>query len=171
MTVVTLEMTDPRDIRPAPTPLGATLTRVLDDVASASRRMYRDVGAAWHWVDRADWPAASWQTWADRPELHHLRARQADEPVGYVEIEQQPDGVAEIAYFGLLPGYPGRGLGGWLLTAALEYAWTLPGTRRVWVHTCDLDGPGALPNYLARGLREVGRAVEWRLVAGDTVPT
>jgi hypothetical protein len=24
--------------------------------------------------------------------------------------------------------------------------------RRVWVHTCTLDGPAALDNYLARGL-------------------
>jgi hypothetical protein len=27
------------------------------------------------------------------------------------------------------------------------------GARRVWVHTCSLDHPGALANYLARGFR------------------
>jgi len=25
------------------------------------------------------------------------------------------------------------------------------GATRVWLHTCTLDGPAALPNYLARG--------------------
>jgi hypothetical protein len=29
-------------------------------------------------------------------------------------------------------------------------AWTL-GPKRVWLHTCTLDHPNALPNYLARG--------------------
>ena len=57
----------------------------------------------------------------------------------------------EIAYFGLLPQFIGKGLGGWLLTRAIERGWEL-GASRVWVHTCSLDGPGALSNYQARGL-------------------
>ena len=61
------------------------------------------------------------------------------------------DGGIEIAIFGLAPQFIGRGLGGALLTHALEEAW---GSRpqRVWLHTCTLDHPAALPNYLARGL-------------------
>ena len=27
---------------------------------------------------------------------------------------------------------------------------------RVWLHTCTLDHPGALPNYLKRGFRATG---------------
>ena len=27
------------------------------------------------------------------------------------------------------------------------------GASRVWVHTCDLDGPASLANYQARGFR------------------
>lgn len=57
----------------------------------------------------------------------------------------------EIAIFGLAPKFIGRGLGGVLLTSALEEAWrTQP--ARVWLHTCSLDHPAALPNYKARGL-------------------
>ena len=58
----------------------------------------------------------------------------------------------EIAYFGLLPQFVGRGLGGALLTATIERAWQLK-PRRVWVHTCTLDHPSALANYQARGFR------------------
>jgi hypothetical protein len=43
-------------------------------------------------------------------------------------------------------------LGGALLTATVERAWAL-GARRVWVHTCSLDHPNALPGYQARGFR------------------
>jgi len=57
----------------------------------------------------------------------------------------------EIAYFGLVPQFIGRGLGGPLLTRTLEEAWKL-GPNRVWVHTCTLDHVAALANYKARGM-------------------
>ena len=65
----------------------------------------------------------------------------------------------EVASFGVLPQFIGRGLGGLLLTAALERAWE-EGTRRVWLHTCSWDHPHALANYKARGL-EVYKTREW----------
>ena len=55
-------------------------------------------------------------------------------------------------YFGLLPQFIGQGIGGNLFTRAIECGWNL-GAKRVWVHTCSLDHPQALNNYLARGLR------------------
>jgi GNAT superfamily N-acetyltransferase len=58
----------------------------------------------------------------------------------------------EIAYFGLLSEFIGRGLGGDLLTSAIENVWAWsPAPIRVWVHTCNRDHPGALNNYKARG--------------------
>jgi hypothetical protein len=47
---------------------------------------------------------------------------------------------------------PARAAGGVLLTAAVERAWEM-GASRVWVHTCSLDAPAALPSYEARGFR------------------
>jgi GNAT superfamily N-acetyltransferase len=57
-----------------------------------------------------------------------------------------------LSYFGLLPPFLGQGIGGALLTAAIERAWAMD-ARRVWVHTCTLDHPAALRNYQARGFR------------------
>jgi GNAT superfamily N-acetyltransferase len=54
----------------------------------------------------------------------------------------------------VLPEFIGRGWGKHLLTRAVLSAWDL-GTQRVWLHTCTLDHPAALPNYLKRGFRRV----------------
>jgi GNAT superfamily N-acetyltransferase len=56
-------------------------------------------------------------------------------------------------YFGLLPEFIGMGLGGILLTAAVECAWREPNTTRVWLHTCSNDHKHALANYLKRGFQ------------------
>ncbi len=74
-------------------------------------------------------------------------------PAGYAELEAQPGGDVEIKYFGLLPAFIGLGLGGALLTDIIRRALALDGARRVWLHTCDLDHPGALANYQRRGFR------------------
>ena len=71
-------------------------------------------------------------------------------PGGYFELKRHEDGSVEIAYFGLMPHAIGRGLGTLLLTKAVEEAWNLSPTR-VWLHTCTLDHPAALPNYVKRG--------------------
>ena len=73
---------------------------------------------------------------------------------GYFELKAHEDDSIEIAYFGLLPEFIGRGWGKYLLTRAVQSAWQL-GPRRVWLHTCTLDHPAALPNYLKRGFRPV----------------
>jgi hypothetical protein len=41
-----------------------------------------------------------------------------------------------------------------LLSRAVETAWSA-GPSRVWLHTCTLDHPSALPNYRKRGFRPV----------------
>ncbi len=64
------------------------------------------------------------------------------------------EGEVEIAYFGLLPDFIGRGLGSALLTSAIENAWGwAPIPSRIWVHTCNRDHLNALNNYQARGFK------------------
>ena len=73
-----------------------------------------------------------------------------DVVAGYYELRREEDASVEIVYFGLLPEFTGRGLGGHLLTDAVERAWA-SGARRVWLHTCSFDHPFAIQNYLDRG--------------------
>jgi GNAT superfamily N-acetyltransferase len=160
-----LEMTSAAQLRPSrsaplPPPLLLEATR---PAPALSRFFYREIGAGWGWVDRLGWSDRQWRAWVDRAE-HHLVSCWVDGvPAGYVELEEQGGGDVEVAYFGLMPDFVGQGLGGWLLTRGLERAWALPGTRRVWVHTCSRDGPFALANYEARGLRRFAEATQWRL--------
>jgi len=84
-------------------------------------------------------------------ELRTFAAYHDEELVGYYELRSDDEGGVEIAYFGLLPQFVGRGLGGALLTNAIEEGWKMS-PKRVWVHTCNRDHPQALANYQARGL-------------------
>jgi len=66
----------------------------------------------------------------------------------------------EVENFGLLPSFIGRGIGGHLLTVGLRKAWDLAERHpdlepitRVWLNTNTEDGPAAIVNYQARGLR------------------
>ncbi len=117
-----------------------------------SRFLYTAVGGDWHWVDRLPWTHPQWAFYLDRPEVETWIAYLRGTPAGYVELEEQPGGNVEIAYFGLLPGFTGKGIGGHLLSVGTARAWDR-GASRVWVHTCSLDGPTALANYQARGFR------------------
>ena len=168
VTVWELELRTAADIRPAgrtPDPL-PTLVRAEEPAPELSRFFYAEVGGAWSWVDRAGWSLAQWTDWVDRPEHELWTCWVAGAPAGYVELEAQAGGAVEVAYFGLLARHQGRGIGGWLLERALRRAFERPGTTRVWLHTCSLDGPNALANYEARGLRVVREYTEWRLVGG-----
>ena len=72
-------------------------------------------------------------------------------PAGYAELDRRAPPDIEIGYFGLMPEFIGQGLGGYLLDWAIHHAWRMQ-PRRLWLHTCDLDHPGAL-GYQRSGFR------------------
>jgi GNAT superfamily N-acetyltransferase len=116
-----------------------------------NRRLYLDVGELWSWNDKRAWSDARWQEYVATGALRTFIAEYDGAMAGYFELRRE-DGDIEIAYFGLLPEFIGRGLGGPLLSSAIEEAWRWNASR-VWVHTCTLDHPAALRNYQARGFR------------------
>jgi GNAT superfamily N-acetyltransferase len=144
-----LELAEPDPVRPPsrPAPEGFA-TRVVHD-PGVNREMYRRVGEDYQWVDRLPWSDERWASYAERVETHlvELDGRAA----GYFELELDSGESAKVALFGLLQEFHGIGLGGHALTAALNRAREL--RPRVWLTTCTLDGPYALPNYQARGMR------------------
>ena len=56
----------------------------------------------------------------------------------------------KIEYFGVMPAHLGRGIGGWLLTRAVQRAFAR-GSTRVLLTTSSLDHAAARANYEARG--------------------
>jgi GNAT superfamily N-acetyltransferase len=129
-----------------------------------NRRFYREVGADWNWTDRRDWTDDEWEEYAQQPGLDTCVAHVGEKEIGYFELDRQSGANVEIAYFGLLPAAIGRGLGRQMLVAAIERAWQL-GAARVWVHTCTLDHPQALANYLARGMQLYKQESFWQDVS------
>lgn len=158
-----LEQTAPADLTPAAEPGPRAGIRIVRaEVASPefSRFLYTAVGADVSWVDRLVWSPEQWRGYLERPGVETWVAYERGTPAGYIELDAQDGGVVEIAYFGLLPAFRGRGIGGHLLSYGTARAWDLaerwpqrPPTKRVWVHTCSLDGPHARANYERRGFR------------------
>jgi GNAT superfamily N-acetyltransferase len=153
VTTFYLEMTSPEELRPS----GAlvrdlSIQRAIVVSPELNRFLYTAVGGDWFWLDRLGWNYQRWLAYLDRPELETWVAYIEGTPAGYFELELQDEGNVELAYFGLLPQFIGYGIGGILLTKAVERAWEI-GAKRVWVHTCTLDGPSALASYKARGFR------------------
>lgn len=148
-----LEMTTPDDHRrKSANRQGLGAYKVFTPMPELNRFFYTAVGGGWHWIDRLTWTYADWLKYLNRAELETWVVSEEGIPAGYFELEIQPDADVEIVYFGLLPQFVERGIGGWALSEAIDKAWAM-GARRVWVHTCNLDHPRALANYLARGFR------------------
>jgi ribosomal protein S18 acetylase RimI-like enzyme len=148
-----LEMCNPADLKPARCDDPCVrIERTHDCSPSFYRHLYVEVGRNYHWIDRLPWTDEQIREHLEQPEIH-LWLMSYDEAIaGYFELRGCEDGSVEIAYFGLLPEFLGRGLGKHLLTCATEQAWAME-TNRVWLHTCTLDDPAALPNYQKRGFR------------------
>ena len=129
---------------------GLNVERAAPCAVSFYRYLYAEVGRAYHWLDRGEWTSEQIRAHLSRPDISIWVAYHSGAPAGFFELRRCEDSSTEIAYFGLLPDFHGKGLGKQLLSAAIENAWNW-GANRVWLHTCTLDDPAALPNYLKRG--------------------
>jgi GNAT superfamily N-acetyltransferase len=116
------------------------------------KRLYAEVGRDYRWVDRLPWTDEQTQAYLADPAVSVHLLTVGESVAGYYELrrDEGSETSTEIAYFGLMPGFTGRGLGAHMLTHAVETAWQ-QGARRVWLHTCSFDHPGAIPNYQRRG--------------------
>ena len=146
-----LEMLHPKELCKKTLPSKAQLIRQEIPLPSMNRFFYHEVGMLWHWTNRISWNEKQWRDWAESEDIQTWMLLLKGTPAGYFELEAQ-DTAVELAYFGLLPQFLEKGLGGGLLSAAVEIAWEMK-TKRVWVHTCSLDHPHALKNYQARGFQ------------------
>lgn len=147
-----LELRSPDQLRTADaTDSSVEFVRRRRISVDAYRRLYAAVGYRWYWRDRNVWPDERLAAHLARPEISVWEALVDGESAGYFELERRADDDSvEIAYFGLVETFIGRGVGKAMLTRAAREAWALM-PARVWLHTCTLDSPRALPNYKARG--------------------
>jgi len=148
-----LEMRDRAELNPARSndPL-ITIEWQRNCSIGLFRDLYREVGKNYFWIDRLTWTDEQIKTYLQQPGVSLWLMTYDGDVAGYFELKKEADGSTEIAYFGLMPRFIGRGLGKHLLTCAVEQAWA-DGAQRVWLHTCTDDDPAALPNYVKRGFK------------------
>ena len=145
-------MRSPAQLRPKRAGDGYDVREQTERDWRFNRDLYFKVGEQWRWIDKRPWTDEQWRHYATDPNLRTFAATSGSELAGYYELRRGEQADVEIAYFGLLPEFVGSGLGGALLTNAIERAWAwTPTPSRVWVHTCNRDHPHALANYQARG--------------------
>ncbi len=113
---------------------------------------YKQVGKKHRWIDRLSWSDEKWINFTSNKNLETYVISETEDLVGFFELLHNPElKETEISYFGLLEEYIGKGIGGYALSEAIKKSFERD-IKRVWLHTCTLDHPNALKNYIARGM-------------------
>jgi len=114
---------------------------------------YKEVGKNFFWRDRLKWSDQDWLDYINSNFFKLYILKHNNKLAGYYELLYEPKtNSMEIPYFGIFKEFYGKKIGGYLLTDALSTSFKQKITK-VWVHTCTLDHPNALKNYLARGMK------------------
>lgn len=160
VTVIFLRMMN-RPQRPLATlPPGASLARETLDVAQY-RTLYNEVGAPWLWWLRRVMPDHLLEKHLATSTVSTHVLRVEGELAGFFELDAGYWPYVNLNYFGLLPGFIGRGLGKPFLDLAVDTVFEgATALRGMSVNTCNADHPRALPNYLAAGFTEYRRGQE-----------
>ena len=135
---------------------GLTVLYVRSPTVPYYRFLYDGVGRDYYWLNRRKMSdeALAVILGDPRTELHVLHVEGT--PAGFAELDRsQPDEI-ELVQFGLMPEFIGQGLGRWFLQWTIDRAWSYE-PKRFWLHTCTLDHPAALPNYLKAGFVQFKR--------------
>ncbi|CAN1595019.1 NAT_SF domain containing protein [Candidatus Pelagibacterales bacterium] len=115
--------------------------------------LYKEVGRDFFWRDRLKWSDQDWLNYISNDFFKLYILKKNNELAGYYELLYDPKIPSmEIPYFGIFKEFFGKGIGGYLLTDAILTSFNQK-INKVWVHTCTLDHPNALKNYLARGMK------------------
>jgi ribosomal protein S18 acetylase RimI-like enzyme len=114
---------------------------------------YKEIGKDFFWRDRLKWSEQDWLNYINNDFFKLYILKYNNKLAGYYELLYDPRALSmEIVYFGIFKEFYGKGIGGYLLTDAILNSFNQK-VDKVWVHTCTLDHPNALKNYLARGMK------------------
>lgn len=129
--------------------------------------LYDAVGSELEWTDQHERPRSELEAYLRDGNVVLYTFLRAGWPHGFFLLDGREPGVCDIAYFGLVPEALGKGLGTFLLEAAVHTAWDRPGIARVTVNTNSLDHPRALPLYQKAGFVPERREIRRRVLTRD----
>ena len=127
-----------------------SLKEANKDNFDLNKFFYKQIGKRHQWVDRLIWQDKDWLKYISNKNLKTYIFKRENDLVGYFELIFN-NNDCEIAYFGILEEFIGKGYGGFLLSEALKIGFKR--ANRIWVHTCSLDHPNAIDNYKSRGMK------------------
>ncbi len=157
--VTCLEMlAEPQQLRPERADGALTVARWERPALDEYRTLFRRVGAPYLWFSRLELDDEALAQTIYDPDCEIYVARDRAAVVGWFELDFQAD-QCELRFFGLVAEAIGTGAGRWLMNRVLERAWARP-IRRFWLHTCNLDHPGAMNFDCRSGFAPFKREIE-----------
>ncbi|AHJ67846.1 GNAT family N-acetyltransferase [Granulibacter bethesdensis] len=164
VTVTFLRMDRPPAV-PAPAlPEGMRVVRVIAPDLAFYRFLYATVGAPYLWWLRRVMPDRDLAALLSDPQIGVFVLEADGQTAGFYELDARYAPSVNLSYFGLMPGWVGRGLGHAFLRHAVDMAWATGSTRYVTVNTCNADHPRALPLYRQVGFHPYRQMVErWNI--------
>ena len=157
--VTHLAMEAPPPHAPPPPPAGIAIARRRAMPAADYLSLYHAIGDDWLWWSRLTMDEATLAAHIAAEESEVYVAEAGGEEIGLVELNLRPAPDIELRYFGVIPSWIGKGLGGWLLAYAIAAA-SRHSPRRMILNTCTYDHPGALAFYRRHGFAVTHSEVE-----------
>jgi len=147
-----LEIRDVKKLKVNSTKKIKLLVKKINPDFQLNKFFYKQVGKKHRWLDRLSWSDQKWINYISNKNLETYLITEKEDLAGFFELLYNPElKETEISYFGLLEEYIGKGIGGYALSEAIKRCFE-KNIKRVWLHTCTLDHPNALKNYIARGM-------------------
>ena len=158
VTVTYLQMTSPPGRAPRPAPSRdqpVMLIKAENPTVAFYRHLYAEVGLPWLWFERCEMSDTVLDSVIRNKNVSIYVLYVGGIPAGFAELDaRQPpndtDRDLHLAYFGLVTEFIGYRLGPYFLDAVINIAWTRD-IDRLWLRTCTLDHPAALPVYQKAG--------------------
>lgn len=173
VTITHLEMTT-RPTRPShPHPPGRhALMRAEAPPVAFYRFLYDTIGEPWFWYARRQMSDEALSAIIRDPKVEIFVLHAEGCPVGFIELDRRAGPDIDIALFGIMPTYLGRGFGSFLLDWGVNLAWSYE-PARLTVRTSSLDHPRALQVSQRAGfvaVRQETRTIPDPRVAGLIAP-
>lgn len=146
-------------IAPASLPEGMAFARLGAADTQRYRALYRAVGQDWLWFSRLQLSGRALSAIIGHEQVYALALMQDGQDIGLLELDFRERAAAYLAFFGLVPGVIGAGLGRVMMVEGLERA-RATGAGVIKVNTCTLDHPKALEFYIRSGFVATSRSVE-----------
>ena len=124
------------------------------------RSLYRRIGEEWLWFSRLVMNDRQLADVIQHPNVSVYALSDGGRDIGLLELDWRQAPECEIVFLGLAPDAVRQGAGAWLVGEAQRIAFDEERATRLWLHTCTLDHPRALPFYLRHGFRAFRREVE-----------